>query len=267
MSTGLIVKTGFNTKLVLNSQILGKRILAYFIDLLVMFLYVYLVIQMFRYFDVRLFDDYGDRFTLARALFSILLLPIMFYSLISEIASGGYTIGKFLMKIKVVKINGLQPGFVEFFIRWIFRAADIYFFIILAVVFDLDDQTTVPFMMISGLVALITISRSKNSQRLGDLVAGTSVIRAKQVQNINITILQNISEDYVPKYSQVLKLSDNDARIIKETFEVAIKNKDEKLIQRLVDKLEDVMKVKKTESNRDFVRKVLKDFNYYTQDM
>ena len=36
---------------------------------------------------------------------------------------------------------------------------------------------------------------------------------------------------------------------------------------KLVDKLEDVMNVSRNEPNKEFIRRVLKDFNYFTQKM
>jgi len=86
-------------------------------------------------------------------------------------------------------------------------------------------------------------------------------------QSINITILREVGDNYKPKYAQVLKLSDNDARIIKETFESARKMRDVKLIRKLVVKLETVMGIKNKDKPERFINDVLKDFNYYTQNM
>lgn len=197
---------------------------------------------------------------------AVIALPILLYTLVSETLSGGYTLGKYIAKIKVVKIDGFQPTFVEFFIRWIFRLVDIYLLTLVAIVFQ-----SLPLIIISvyttGIVGLLVIVRSRRGQRFGDMVAGTSVIKSKLKQSINITILKEVADDYVPTYTQVLKLSDNDARIIKETFETARKMKDVKLIRKLVVKLESVMGIQNTDKPEKFINDVLKDFNYYTQNM
>ncbi len=119
------------------------------------------------------------------------------------------------------------------------------------------------------LVSKYRIPMAKNGkgQRLGDLVAGTAVIRAKVKQSINITILKEVAQDYTPKYPQVIKLSDNDARIIKETLENARKTNDVKLVRKLVQKLESIMGVQHEGDHGKWVDGVLKDFNYYTQNM
>jgi uncharacterized RDD family membrane protein YckC len=263
----LNVKTNFNTKLSFDTDTLGKRIVAYFIDLIILAIYVVLVIYVFSAFNLDIADELEqDSGRISWGLVSVLSLPILFYTLVSETVSGGYTIGKFLVKLKVVKIDGFQPSFVEFFVRWIFRMVDIYFITIIAISFGSFVGQFLSIYML-GLVAIITIARNKRGQRVGDLVAGTAVIQAKVKQSINITILKEVSEDYIPQYSQVLRFSDNDARIIKETYENAIKINDTQLINKLVAKLESVMNIKSTTSPRLFISTVLKDFNYYTQNM
>jgi uncharacterized RDD family membrane protein YckC len=263
----LNVKTSFNTKLQFNTDSIGKRLLAYFLDLLVMVAYLVLLSWVLSFFNFELGDAFEeDASRIYWGWTSLFSLPILFYTLISEVASGGYTLGKYIVGIKVVKIEGFQPTFVDFFIRWIFRVVDIYFIIILAVLINSDAFIFLAFYF-TGIVGIISITRSKTGQRLGDLVAGTTVIRSKMRQNIKITILENISEGYRPTYSQVVKLSDNDARIIKETYENAVKLNDTKLLIKLVSKIENVINVKNDTTPRRFIDVVLKDFNYYTQNM
>ena len=72
----------------------------------------------------------------------------------------------------------------------------------------------------------------------------------------------------MPTYPLVIKLSDNDARIIKETFHAASRNKDYVVIHRLRVKVEQVTGIKNQSGNdEDFLRTVLKDYNFYTQNM
>ncbi|MDB4161313.1 RDD family protein [Bacteroidia bacterium] len=263
----LNVKTSFNTILSLQSETLGKRLLAFVLDIVVIVLYWVGIWWIFSVFNIDFEGAFGGDYNrVVWGWFSLVSLPILFYSLVSETVSGGYTLGKYIAKIKVVKIDGFQPSFVEFFIRWIFRMIDIYAFMLVAILAGGIMARIFSFYTI-GLVGLIVIVRSKKGQRLGDMVAGTSVIKSKIKQSINITILKEVEDSYEPKYSQVLKLSDNDARIIKETFESARKMKDVKLIRKLVVKLETVMGIKNTDKPEQFINDVLKDFNYYTQNM
>ena len=72
----------------------------------------------------------------------------------------------------------------------------------------------------------------------------------------------------MPTYPLVIKLSDNDARIIKETFYSASRNNDYQVIYKLRAKVEQVTGIKNQSGNdEDFLRTVLKDYNFYTQNM
>src|SRR5690606_15642153 len=109
---------------------------------------------------------------------------------------------------------------------------------------------------------------SKRSQRLGDMAAGTSVILLKDKVNISHTILEELTEDYKPTYPTVIKLSDNDARIIKDTFTTAKLANDYQTLIKLRNKITEVIEVKAINGNDiQFIDTILKDYNYYTQSM
>jgi hypothetical protein len=150
------------------------------------------------------------------------------------------------MKIKVVKINGYQASFADYMIRWVFRIVDVSF---------------------AGVIGLISMIVSKNNQRLGDIASGTAVISLKNNINISHTILENIHENYIPSFPQVIALSDNDMRIIKDNYTKALKADDRQIINKLSDKIKSILKLeidptKMTE--RQFIGVIIKDYNYYT---
>ena len=176
------------------------------------------------------------------------MLPIFFYSLVQESLWEGKTVGKHVMKMRVIKIDGYQAGFGEYLIRWIMRIID----------------GGIAF----GLIGLITMMVSNKVQRLGDIAAGTAVISLKNDISINHTILKEVNNTYVPVYPMVIKLSDNDVRIIKETYEISLKSADFVMINRLQTKIESVTGIKSVSANATaFVDTVLHDYNYYTQNM
>ena len=159
----------------------------------------------------------------------------------------GQTFGKKVVKIKVVKIDGFQASFGDYLMRWFFRLVDVF--------------------SNSGVVGLVSIIVSKNNQRLGGIASGTAVISLKNKINISHTILENLKQDYVPKFPQVIALSDNDVRIIKENFQRAIKVDDRQVISRLSNKIKETIKVEvnPTEfTERMFIQAVIKDYNFYT---
>jgi hypothetical protein len=182
------------------------------------------------------------------ALYILFLIPIIFYSITLESLFEGQTLGKRLLKIKVVKIDGYQASFGDYLIRWIFRLIDIF--------------------SNSGILALISIVVTEKSQRLGDISAGTSVISLKNNISINNTILQEIDQQYIPIYASVIKLSDNDVRIILENYLLAKKNNDLDKLQKIKTKIKTVTGIKNQSGNdADFINTILKDYNFYTQNM
>jgi len=67
----------------------------------------------------------------------------------------------------------------------------------------------------------------------------------------------------------VIKLSDNDARIIKETFSSARVSKDYQTLIKLRKKIIEVVGIKDVKQGTDmeFIDVILKDYNFYTQNM
>jgi len=244
----LSINTTQNVNINFTVAAVGHRILAYFLDLLVKSAYSIVVFYVFFYWlGLNDFMDGMDNWS-RMSIIVLFYLPVIFYTLILESLLEGQTIGKKILKIKVVKIDGYQASFGDYLMRWIFRIVDVNFS--------------------GGVVGLISIIVSNKSQRLGDMTAGTSVITLKNNININHTILEEIDTNYVPTYPNVIKLSDNDARIIKETFNTARVNRDYHVIQKLKYKVEEVTGIKNQSGNdEDFIRTILKDYNFYTQKM
>lgn len=244
----LSINTTQNVNINFTVASVGHRILAYLLDLVVKAAYVIVVFYLFFY--LLGLNNYMDGIDNWSRMTIILLFyfPVIFYTLILESLLEGQTLGKKLLKIKVVKIDGYQASFGDYLMRWIFRIVDVN--------------------LSGGVVGLVSIIASDKSQRLGDMTAGTSVITLKNNININHTILEEINTDYVPTYPLVIKLSDNDVRIVKETFNVAQQNRDYAVIQKLRNKVEEVTGIKNQSGNdEDFIKTILKDYNFYTQRM
>lgn len=244
----LTINTTQNVNINFTAASVGERIAAYFIDLAIKIAYGIVVFMIFFYW-MGIAKGMNNMNQWSRiAIILIFFLPIMVYSILQESMFEGQSFGKKLIKIKVVKIDGYQAGFGDYLIRWFFRVIDI--------------------TLLYGVVALIAIISSKKSQRLGDMTAGTAVITLKNNISINSTILEDIGDEYVPVYQMVIKLSDNDMRIIKDTFNVASASADFETITKLRMKIESVTGIKNQSGNEiDFIKTILKDYNFYTQNM
>ncbi len=238
--TQLTINTTQNVKINFEVASLFSRGIACLLDYLFKFLYVIFIVLIWNKFYITTW--FSDEFS--RSAFILLLLfPIFFYSLFFEAFMQGTTPGKKIMKIKVIKIDGYQATFVDYLVRWIFRLIDL--------------------MIGGGIIGVVMIAISDKGQRLGDLVAGTSVISIKNTHQLAATIYQELEQEYSPVYIQALQLSDNDIRLIKEVLEDFRKTRDYKLLDKLTVKVEHVLGVsRKTSSQLEFINTVLKDYNF-----
>jgi uncharacterized RDD family membrane protein YckC len=267
----LQIKTAQNVVINFTSANVAQRLLAFLADNVLKFAYIIFAVKLFGF---QLFEQNhsGDPWTL-KALDVLFFLPITFYTLYSEILFNGQTLGKKLLKIKVINVDGFKPSITDFVIRWFLRIVDFNLFTLLfiyVVSLGLSNQESLlMFLFVFGkLVGFLLILFTNKSQRFGDIIANTVVIAVKDNVKFSQTILENIKESYVPTYPNVIKLSDNDARIIKETFKTASRNNDYKTLIKLRTKILEVTDIKSIhKSDKEFIDTILKDYNFYTQNM
>ena len=238
----LKINTTQNVNLDYKIVSIGERILALVIDLFIFFLYFFVIDLVTSFIDT-VFDDDWTVFGLQ----SLLFLPVMFYSLYMHIIFNGRTIGKMIVKTRVVKVDGSPVHWSNFLIRWMMRIIDLWLFF--------------------GSISVLSILFSDKRQRLGDAAAGTVVISTNKQVAINHTILEDVNDSYEPKFIMVTKLSDKDVRLIKETYLIAKRSNDFKTLKALRDKVESVLEIKSELYDRQFLDIILKDYNYYTQSM
>ncbi len=243
----IAINTSQNVNINFNTASVGERILAFFIDMVIKGAYILVLFYFLtNIFHINRFTRNWDDWSMM-AFFVIITLPFHLYTLVCESLMEGQTFGKRIMKIRVVKIDGYEAGFGDYLIRWVFRIVDI--------------------MMSSGVVGLVSVIVSDNNQRLGGIASGTAVISLKNNVNISHTILEQISEDYIPVFPQVVSLTDNDVRIIKENFSRAIAKHDRQIISRLSQKISETLNISRDPqiyTEMKFVDKIIKDYNYYT---
>lgn len=243
--SNLYITTTQNVKLFFTPATIGERMLAYGVDLLIKIAYAIVILVLYSYLGSikNIIDNHDD---VSIALIFLFSLPLIFYTLAFETLMEGQTLGKKLLKIKVVKIDGYQAGFIDFLTRWVFSIVDIQI------------------GFVAGLIAMVV---TKHTQRLGDLAAGTAVITEKSKYDISHTILMDVDDTYQPHFAQnqVILFSDNDIRIIKENAELAFRRVDYTIMDRLARKIESVMNIRNPFKNdRQLIEALLKDYNYHT---
>ncbi|HKJ07128.1 MAG TPA: RDD family protein [Flavobacteriaceae bacterium] len=234
------IETAQNITIQQNVAHVTTRIGAFFIDFLVQIFYVITVMVLLNALDFKFNMDYI-------LFYMVLMLPIFLYSLIFETLMNGQTLGKYLTAIRVTKLDGSKPTFGSYLIRWVLRIIDI--------------------SLASGSVALLTILLNGKGQRLGDLAAGTTVISEKKSVKISDTFATELPADYKPSYPQVTMLTDNDIQTIKELYTKAMRTNNHKTILKLNTKILSITNIKTELDAINFIDKVIKDYNYYTQRM
>jgi uncharacterized RDD family membrane protein YckC len=243
----IAISTSQNVNIQYNVASVGERIVAFLIDLVIKAAYVLVLYSVLnKFFNLGTYFDSMDQWSIMAVIITI-TLPVHIYTLVLESLMEGQTFGKKIMKIKVVKIDGYQAGFGDYLIRWIFRLVDIF--------------------SNSGVVGLITMIVNRNNQRLGDIASGTAVISLKNTVGISHTILEHLHDDYRGTFPQVVALSDNDVRIIKENFVKAMQVDDRQIITALANKIRQTLQMEadpKGLTERQFIKTIIRDYSYYT---
>lgn len=233
------ISTAQNVNINYKVASLGHRMLAFLLDALVLFSYLTLL----EFIDLGLSDFTPSEFDLG--LKQLFILPVLLYSLVFHLIFNGRTVGKFIMKIKVVKLDGAPATWSDYLTRWIIRLIDIW--------------------ASSGAVGIIAIIFTDQNQRLGDAAANTIVIDNKKTTKVSHTILEEVDEDYTPSFTMVHQLTDQEVNEIKEIYRLAGESRDYQTLNLLRNKIEQLLNIKSEMKDAIFVRTVLKDYTYLTQ--
>jgi uncharacterized RDD family membrane protein YckC len=245
--------TGFNIEVDFMITPFHKRLLAWIIDLFVMAAYWWLGNELLN----SIFDPTWRDADWAYVLFG---LPILFYHLGFEIMWNGQSIGKKLMGIKVITVEGGQPTVSQYLIRWVFRLADFPIWIPSAIVEGALPWWSTLFLF-AGLGTVIT---SPKSQRIGDLIAGTIVIDTRTRTSWQDTVFTELETNYKPLYQQVMLLTDKDINTLKGIIETVKKKSNYDLSMRVAERIKSRLKIESDEDSLDFLETLLKDYNYYS---
>jgi uncharacterized RDD family membrane protein YckC len=245
--------TGFNIEVDFPISPFHKRLLAWFIDVVVMVAYSWLGSK---FLSFMFSDSWMD---LGWAVF-LFLMPLICYHLLFETLWNGQSVGKKAMGIKVITGEGGQPSLSQYLIRWMFRLIDFPNWILAGIV-----NGALPWWSSIFLFAGIgCLTLSEKSQRIGDLLAGTIVIDIRNTASWEDTVFTELEADYKPRYRQVMLLSDKDINTLKSVINTVTKKSDYDLSRRVAERIRLRLKITTEEDSLDFLETLLKDYNYYT---
>ncbi|GAB3954816.1 RDD family protein [Spirosoma harenae] len=227
----IAIRTSQNVLLEYEPASVGERIIAALIDYLVIFGWFILVL----FLPASIGFNPGSFYTIFVA------IPVIGYDLFSEWWLNGRSLGKLAMKIRVVMLDGSPPGLGAYLIRWLFR-------IIESVAF------------LGGLVPIITVAANGKGQRLGDIAAGTTVVRLKPAVLLEDVLIKPMAENYVVQLPDVRLLSDHDINIVR----AVVGQTDEQVLKRTADKIKEVTGIQSDLGNREFLNTVISDYQFIT---
>jgi uncharacterized RDD family membrane protein YckC len=227
------VRTAQNVYIQYPVASLGDRILAYFIDALIVIAYIIFIIFFLSQLNTDSFQ----------VIVFIVGMPILFYHLLFEIFMDGQSPGKRQMQIKVVRIDGTPATLGNFFLRWLLRVIDIQLF--------------------SGGVAILTIAIGGKGQRVGDMAAGTTVVKLVSQREVTASeIFTQVENNYVPTFEQAIQLSDADVELIQQALYVYKEKDNIDPVNAIAEKMKGVLGIDTDMPPIKFLYILVKDYTH-----
>ena len=217
---------------------LGERILGRLIDL-----GIFLALYLLMFFVSPYFTSggTGKNRTIILWVFGFIFC---FYDLVCELFFNGQSVGKRVMKVKVVSLNGARPTLGQYLLRWVFRMID--------------------FTITLHLASLISVASTPNKQRIGDLVAGTTLIKTEPRTQLNNLAFVSEHENYQPVYPEVIHLTDKDIALIHEVIASYSASGNNNLLYNMKTQVQDHLGItlQAYVDDLNFLETIVKDYNH-----
>jgi len=229
------VRTAQNVFIEYPIASLGDRMLAFLIDAIILTAY-----NIICYFVLTELDLHSVAVNIA-----IVTVPFLLYHPLFEILMNGQSPGKRQMKIKVVSLDGSSPTIGGYLMRWLFRLVEVF--------------------MLRGAVAMVTIAANGKGQRLGDIAAGTTVVKlVPQHATSSDAVFTQVESDYQPSFLEVQQLSDNDIEMIQQALAVNLEQGNIRPVTLLTEKVKSLLGIESDLPPVKFLYTIVKDYSYVT---
>jgi uncharacterized RDD family membrane protein YckC len=219
---------------------LGARILGRLIDLGI-FIVLYLAFLSLTFIGLSSSKSILSGFSIIMIVYMILFA---LYDLICEVFFNGQSVGKRIMKIRVISLDGGQPTLGQYVMRWIFRIID--------------------FTITMELGGLITAVSTHKNQRIGDLVAGTVLVQTTPSTLFDQVGFAPISDDYKPLFTEAAQLTNSEIVLIHEVLQNFKISDNHPLVYSTATRLKDHLNVVLPIGMDDltFLKTLVTDYNY-----
>ncbi len=234
MANSTIVTGGF-VRIEQTPASISDRIFAVLIDYGVCFCYAVGMIQLFIKLDLDVHSFVE---------FFLWVSPVLFYPLYMEVLNGGRTLGKMVMKTRVVMVDGTTPSIGAYLLRWLLIIADGPMICYLGVLF---------------------VAVTKLNQRIGDLAAGTMVVKEGKYKNyrINLDEYDYLTKNYKPTYPQADELTMAQSELISRVLTLRDDSRPMR-ISELAGKIRSSFGINDVvQPDEEFLNTILQDYQYY----
>lgn len=250
------ISTPFNITLDFEIAPFFKRLVAYFLDLMIMVAYA-VFMRYFLYTGLQLEGDSALGIDIL-----LVSVPLLLYHLVFEIIFHGQSLGKMAMGIRVMSMDGGDPAISQYLLRWFFRVWEwplVFSFVYPG--FWIIYQLVIVGMF--GIIVVIIIAVTAKNQRLGDIAANTAIVNTRIKSSIHDTVFMEITQkDYQVKFPQVLKLSDRDINTIKTVLNQSYKRNNFETAHRIAGRIKTVLNIQSDMEVDFFLEQLIADYNY-----
>ena len=226
--------TNQNIEIDLELGSLGDRIVAFILDVMLMGVVAIIIGMML------------SNLQLESWLMMTIYIPMMFYSFAFEYFGEGQTPGKRVMNIKVVKLDGSTPTLGGYLLRWLFRVIDIWLY---------------PIMFAPAVISIIA---TKNGQRIGDLAAGTTVIKIRNVEAAQ-AFKSTATQEHEVTFPSVKMLNDEQIELIKKALKMRKEGFNKEGVTVLSEKIKSKLKIESDLPDVKFLYTIIADYEYLAQ--
>jgi uncharacterized RDD family membrane protein YckC len=233
--TKIKITTTQNIDIEYELATLFDRILAWWIDFIILVAYA-LIARLV----LVLVDPFASSFAYLAA-----LAPAFLYHFMMEWFFNGRSVGKMALGTRVMRTDGSPPNIINYFMRWMFRIVETNLF------------------LLYGIPSIVSIAFSAKSQRVGDLLSGTTVVRIDRKTQMSDTILVRAREGYQPVFPAASKLSDRDVNTIRDVILLYRQNNDRKVLIACANRVAHVLHLEPPAGMAPdiFLRTIMRDYS------
>ena len=186
------IHTAQNVRIDYETAGIGLRIGAFAIDAIAVLISFFILLLLVEWLSIGIDTEVLWEY------FALFYLVLYFF--FSEMLTRGQTLGKKVLKLRVIRLDGEDPTPGDFLVRALFLLLDVVF--------------------TSGILAVLLIVTGHQNQRLGDLIARTVVIHTRRFGGVSLRDILTIRkrDEHTARYPAVQRLTDNDMLLVKQTL-------------------------------------------------